>query len=249
MRIDKELLRYLSGELFTTNLVFNIEKTKYPAFAREKLIVDIIKNKRVIHIGCSDHLEVIEEKIKNNIWLHKLITEAATECIGIDIDSKSIDFLREKLKYTNVFKGNILTDELKIVTEKEWDYVVFGEIIEHLNDPVSFLKTFRQKYQDNVTNFIVTVPNVLSSEQMNNMKNYKEIINSDHRFWFTPYTISKVLMSAGFIPEEIAFGNRQSLSTSGLIKRKLLRIFGREPLYPFYYFRTMIVSGKIGAAI
>ncbi len=245
MKIDEELLKYLSGERFRTNLIISIERKKYPAVSREKVIVDTIRNKKVIHIGCSDHLDVIEEKIKNNIWLHKLITEAASECIGIDIDAESIDFIRNNLKYSNVFKGNILTDDFKEVIEKKWDVAVFGEIIEHLDDPVSFLRSFREKYHDHVSSFIVTVPNVFSSEQFNNMLRYQEIINSDHRFWFTPYTISRVLMSAGFIPEEIVFANRQNLSITELFKRKLLTILRIESKYPYYYFRTLIISGKI----
>ena len=41
------------------------------------------------------------------------------------------------------------------------------------------------------------------------MMNYLEIINSDHRFWFTPYTITKVLVSAGYNPEKITYSNLQ----------------------------------------
>lgn len=32
-------------------------------------------------------------------------------------------------------------------------------------------------------------------------------MNSDHRFWFTPYTISKVMMQSGICPDEIFFAN------------------------------------------
>jgi hypothetical protein len=75
--------------------------------------------------------------------------------------------------------------------------------------------------------------------------NYVEIINSDHRFWFTPYTISKVLVSAGYNPEKITYTNLQSLNIRELIIRKLKWITGLNTGYPFYYFNTIIITGNI----
>ena len=97
----------------------------------------------------------------------------------------------------------------------------FGEIIEHLDNPVNFLKAFKEKYGNNVERFIITVPSIYNTHQFTNMMNYKEIINSDHRFWFTPYTISKVLASAGYKPEKITYANLQSLTIPQLILRKI----------------------------
>jgi hypothetical protein len=77
------------------------------------------------------------------------------------------------------------------------------------------------------------------------MMNYLEIINSDHRFWFTPYTIAKVLVSAGYNPEKITYANLQSLSIGELILRKIKRIAGFKVEYPFYYFNTIIITGNI----
>jgi hypothetical protein len=75
--------------------------------------------------------------------------------------------------------------------------------------------------------------------------NYREVINSDHRFWFTPYTISKVLVSAGYIPDKIIYSNLQSMNIRDLIKRKIRKILGMKIEYPYYYFSTMIITGNI----
>ena len=40
------------------------ENPKYWIISREAAITEIIKNKDVIHIGCSDHIQIINEKIK-----------------------------------------------------------------------------------------------------------------------------------------------------------------------------------------
>jgi hypothetical protein len=245
MKIDSQVMKYLKGDSFQTSLNVEIGKEKHEMISRESAITGIIKGASVVHIGCSDHIQVINEKIKNNIWLHKLITDNAKACIGIDIDRESIEFIKKELGYTNVFHGNILTDELKEIRDAKWDYAVLGEIVEHLDDPVHFLKTFKAKFGENISKFIITVPMIYNIRQFTNMMNYREVINSDHRFWFTPYTISKVLVSAGYSPEKIIYSNLQSLSMTDLVKRKLRRILGLRISYPFYYFNTIIITGNI----
>ena len=245
MKIDPQVLKYLKGEAFQSSLNVEISKEKHGLISRESAILGIIRNTDVIHIGCSDHIQIIKDKIKNNIWLHKLISENSKRCIGIDIDKESIEFIKKELGYDNVFYGDILTDEFKSITENKWDYVVFGEIVEHLDDPVHFLKVFKAKYGENVGRFIITVPTVYNKRQFTNMMNYREVINSDHRFWFTPYTISKVLVSAGYNPDKIIYTNLLSMNIPDLIKRKIRKILGMKVEYPYYYFSTMIITGDI----
>jgi hypothetical protein len=245
MKIDQQILKYLKGEEFSNSLSVDIGNTKHEAISREDAITEIIKNCDVIHIGCSDHIPLIREKIAHNTWLHKLITDKSNNCIGIDIDLESIDFLKKELGYNNVLHGNILTDDFQEISGKKWDYVVFGEIIEHLDNPVDFLRIFRTRYGSNVKRFVISVPSIYNRKQIRNMLNYKEIINSDHRFWFTPYTITKLIVSAGLNPEIISYANLNSLGKMGLIIRKLKRLFNLREIFPFYCFKTIIVTGTI----
>ncbi len=245
MKFDEEILQYLKGEKFSNSLTVKLGNIKYEAKTRESVITDLIKDRNIIHIGCSDHVPLIVEKIAANKWLHKLLTDNSKSCLGIDINKESIDFLINELGYTNVKYGNIITDTIGEIYEKEWDFAVFGEIIEHLDNPVDFLRSFREKYHINISNFIITVPNIYCKISLYNMFNYNETINSDHRFWFTPYTISKVLVSAGYKPERINYANLQPLNIPELIVRKFRQILGISIRFPFYYFKTMIISGKI----
>jgi hypothetical protein len=245
MRIEPEVLKYLKGEAFKTSLFVDIGKTKHKIVSREGAITEMIKGQNVIHIGCSDHIPVINQKISNNTWLHKLISDNAKHCVGIDIDRESIEYIKKETGFQNVYHGNILIDTFDRINERNWDYVVFGEIVEHLDNPVNFLKVFKERYREKVAKFIITVPSIYNIHQFKNMMNYLEIINSDHRFWFTPYTITKVLVSAGYNPEKISYANLQSLSIKELIIRKIKRITGMKVEYPFYYFNTIIITGKI----
>lgn len=245
MKFEPQILKYLNGESFQTSLTVDLERTKYEIIPRETAITELIKNRNVIHIGCSDHIQVINEKIGTNTWLHKLITDNSKKCIGIDIDSESIYYIKNELGYTNVFQGDILSDEFDELKQTKWDYVVFGEIMEHIDNPVNFLKVFKTRFGEDVERFIITVPSIYNKRQFGNMLKFKEIINSDHRFWFTPYTISKIVASAGYKPEKIIYSNLQSLTVPELIIRKLKRMAGINVKYPFYYFNTIIITGII----
>lgn len=245
MRFDQEIFKYLKGEKFSNSFSVEYDRTRYEAVSREGRITSLIKDCKVIHIGCADHIPLIREKIANNTWLHKLITDNARSCIGIDIDSQSIEYVKKETGYNNVICGNILTDDFTEITSNSWDYAVFGEILEHIDDPVHFLKTFRQKFGGSVNGFIVTVPNIYNKHHFSNMMKYREVINSDHRYWFTPYTISKILVTAGYTPEKIIFSNLNSLTRMQLTIRKIRKIAGMKIRYPFYLFKILIVTGKL----
>ncbi|MBN2633851.1 MAG: methyltransferase domain-containing protein [Bacteroidales bacterium] len=245
MKIEEGIIRYLRGDIIDTGLRVQIRRDKYPIISREAQITEIIKTKSVIHVGCSDHIQIIDQKIKHNKWLHKLITDNASECIGIDIDRESIEYIRNELGYENVCHGNILSDDLIPVKSRKWDYVVFGELIEHLDNPVDFLKVFKEKYGDYVSHFIITVPNIYNKHHFRDMLRYIENINTDHRFSFTPYTINKVIFAAGYIPEKVYYANLIKLKFIGLVLRKLKYILHLPVRYPYFYFNSIIVTGSI----
>ena len=81
MKIEPEVLKYLNGDTFQTSLTVDIGKSKHRIISREAAITGMIRGKNVIHIGCSDHIQVINEKIKSNTWLHKLITDNAKNAL------------------------------------------------------------------------------------------------------------------------------------------------------------------------
>jgi 16S rRNA G966 N2-methylase RsmD len=105
-----------------------------------------------------------------------------------------------------------------------FDFAVLGEILEHVNDPVCFLKRIKNNLQNICTKIIITVPNALRFRRVSDKLKganltHVEAINSDHRYWFTPYTIAKVCVEAGVYPEELLFCDPPYISN--LLKRRL----------------------------
>jgi len=188
---------YLVG-LYKSNCYrFNVEKdNSLPN--RLDLIENLVRYKKVVDLGFADEVNLIKKKLDKDEWLHKRISQSARRCLGIDINCEAVDWCKRNTPQTNLVCANISNELIREILYYEWDYLVMGELLEHLDSPVDFLKNIKERYGSSFQKIILTVPNAF---RMNNFKNALhnfELINSDHRFWFTPYTLHKVAHRAGY---------------------------------------------------
>jgi len=246
MKFSDEIIEFLNDFKFSNGLSVPISKINDELISRKELILRIIKNKRVIHLGCCDHIPLIKDKIKVNSWIHKQITEKSKYCLGIDINKDAINYVRSEFKYKNIIYGDITNN--KKITEIEgekFDIMVMGEILEHIDNPVLFLNKIRDNYKTNISQILITVPNAFSYRNIKNLKKNFEQINSDHRYWFTPYTLAKIAIRAGYQISEFFFvdelqnktGRKAKILVIPYIQRKLTYYKIRK--YPA--FRTNLV--------
>jgi hypothetical protein len=106
-----------------------------------------------------------------------------------------------------------------------FDYALLGEVVEHIDNPVSFLKKIRENLMDTVEKVIITVPYAFGLRQIFSGLFKKERINSDHRYWFTPYTIAKTCFEAGIYPEDLLFCGNPPLPLRIIMKiKKMLHL-------------------------
>ncbi len=223
MKFKENIFEYINGEKFSNGLTVNIAKPERYILNRLDLIDSLVKNKNVIHLGCCDHIPLIKEKQRKGIWLHERITENSKKTLGIDINNDGINYLKKEMNYNNVVCADITKDEIQELEKSQWDYIVVGEILEHVDNPTLFLKTIAEKYKGKISNFIITVPNAFSLTNFNAAKKGNEIINSDHRFWFSPYTMAKIGYQAGLRLNEFFFVQDSYFNKTG-IRTKLLVI-------------------------
>jgi 2-polyprenyl-3-methyl-5-hydroxy-6-metoxy-1,4-benzoquinol methylase len=113
--------------------------------------------------------------------------------------------MREELGYSQVTCADVIRGEVPEIERQEWDYMLLGELLEHLDDPVGFLAAIRQRYKNNIARVIITVPNALSLLNVRSAFHHQECINTDHRHWFSPYTLGRMLICAGMQPEDFLF--------------------------------------------
>lgn len=213
---------YLNGKAFHNALEFEIIPNKL--IFRNSYLKKLVTNKKVVHLGFVDHLPLLEDKIKNGTWLHNQLSEVSEKCIGIDINKDGIKFLQENYSIQDLYCLDITKDELPEEINKEsFDYLLLPDIIEHISNPVSFLSALKSKFP-NAGSLIITTPNAFCFNNLRSSFKNIECINTDHRYWFTPYTISKILTDSGYQTTNIMFAEHGKLSKRRLIKNLALII-------------------------
>tara|TARA_B100000902_G_C27307145_1_gene916176 strand:- start:1578 stop:2351 length:774 start_codon:yes stop_codon:yes gene_type:complete len=204
---DPKHLSYIDGDEFSPALSLDLDfLPSEPNNSRQDTICSIVSSKKVLHIGCTDHLPVIDEKISAGRHLHAALIEVCEKVIGVDIDQPSIDHLTQNYNMSDIYNVDLVStplDKVPFTNEGPFEYAIMGEIVEHLDNPVQFLSKLRSEHGTLFNKLIVTVPNAFNHNVLKEWKRGKETINSDHRFWFSPYTITRVLSAAGYKVESI----------------------------------------------
>jgi len=221
----QEIAPYLIGEKLDVGLNFRIARPSRKILYRMDYLVAISKGKRVIHVGCVDHSQFFETKIKQNFWLHKLLCDAAEYCLGFDIDEEGL----EKVigyGYKNVLKFDIVNDKVPDSLKNEkFDLIILGEILEHVDNPVEFLTRLHGKFKNICKQIVITVPNAYFINNLVGIFRNIEKINTDHRYTFTPYTLAKVSTIAGFKVRNYELMYNFRTSRNFLLKSILFRLF------------------------
>ncbi|MEO8474136.1 MAG: methyltransferase domain-containing protein [Chryseolinea sp.] len=244
MTFDQNIWDYLKSKKFANRIDVPIP-FKGPIPKRIDFLKDLARGKKVVHLGCLDHKPLIADKISRGQWLHKELTDVAKSCIGVDIDKETLEYVQNDLGFKNILLGDFTKIQFKEIKNEKWDYAILGELLEHIDNPVQYLSDIRSNYSDCIDKIVITVPNAWTQTTMRGAANSIEIINSDHRYWFTPYTLSKVLFQAGMITEQILFTNRVPLTTAELVVQKIQKLAGIKPSYNFTYASSIVAIATI----
>lgn len=206
LKFAEEMNDYLCGSSFSSTCTAVMQPTgESVPLDRITLLERFAAGKNVIHVGCADHLTLIPERLARDVWLHGRLTRVARRCVGVDVDVEALHFLIEELRIPDVYCADILSDPVDWLADCHWDLLMLPEVLEHIDDPVRFLTTLKRRCEGQVDRIIITVPNAFRLQNFLFACRHREIVNSDHRYWFTPFTLAKVMTRAGFSVEQFAF--------------------------------------------
>lgn len=231
MKFTSDQIAYLQGEKFSSGepveYAFDASDAEYRS--RVDWLMQLCRGSSVVHVGCVDHEpQMIRRKLSKGKWVHKQLCEVATRCMGVDINEEGIRYIREELGYEDVIAADITAAPCDELRRTQWDYLVLGEVLEHIDNPVAFLAAIREHYANCIKQMIITVPNAFAMENHRAAGRRREVINTDHRFWFTPYTLGKVVTEAGLRPREVVMCRNGVVKRRSLLKNASMR---KRPLY------------------
>jgi hypothetical protein len=166
--------------------------------------------KKILHVGCLDHPEIILERVKNQTWLHGIISAVAELCVGIDVESQGYDLVHRELGIQNIqlldLSRPLGQNDLIPLRKTQWDLILCPEVLEHITNHQQFLQNLRS-ISCSGTTLVVTVPNAFKFGNFVNALRGFESINSDHKYWFTFYTLSRTLSANGWRPRQLIYYN------------------------------------------
>lgn len=153
-------------------------------------ILELCKNKNVLHIGCLNSPYHVES-FKNGNTLHQKLRGVTSSLIGMDFDKKALDEIKV-LGENDIYFGDIIEAQYEYkFKERKYDIIVFGDVIEHLVNPGLSLKNLID-LMDIDTTLILTTPNVWSLNNITNFINKKEKVHPDHTFWPSKFTLENI---------------------------------------------------------
>ena len=151
---------------------------------RTEAVVSRCRGNRVLDVGCVGQARNIDHRD----WLHGRLRAVASEVHGVDINESGVEKLR-----TLGFQV-MLPHELG---DNKYDRIVMADVIEHVDNPVSFLQEYAA-YLAADGRMLITTPNAanLTSALLVLARNGL-FVNDEHTCWYDPVTIGELARRAG----------------------------------------------------
>lgn len=159
---------------------------KSPESEKNLIIPRLCRDLAVLDVGCVGQ----DYDFDNPLWLHNLIRSFSGSLDGVDIQEDGIRKLQEK--GYSVFSAEELS-----VSGKTYDIIVMSDVIEHVNDPVGFLK-FYSGFLVPGGKILITTPNAHAIRNFTSIlirNNFS--VNPEHTLWLCPKTMLEIATRAG----------------------------------------------------
>ncbi len=152
---------------------------------RDSFLIDMVRGKKVLHGGCVDS-GVLEERLATGELLHQRLGKSASHLVGVDVDGEGIRKMQQ-IGIKDIHHADLETWEYP----EKFDYIVLGEIIEHIDNCGQFLKSLK-KFSTPETILVFTTPNAYYYLFWLYTLAGKESIHPDHNYLFSFHSIASL---------------------------------------------------------
>jgi SAM-dependent methyltransferase len=161
------------------------------------LFVDKARDKDTLHIGCYEH---DEKYLKSDAWKHKRIHEVAKSCVGLDINKQGVAHMNE-LGYTSVHAD--ATSDISL--GKEFDVVIAGDVIEHVDNIGGFM-SFNSRHSLQNGKIYISTPNPFYCQHVFSAWMGRPMIaNFEHTTWISESTMLEIARRSELKLERIIY--------------------------------------------
>lgn len=161
------------------------------------------RGRTVLDLGALDET-AYPAKRGRGTWLHEAIAATAARVIGIDDSAKVPEAGLVTSENSEIRRGDVMAlDRWLDATEFAPEVVVAGELIEHLPNPLAFLRSLAAIERLRGAILIVTTPNATAAHNVGIALLARESTHQDHLCIFSYKTLNTLCRRAGFVEWEI----------------------------------------------
>jgi len=207
-------------------------------------IADCCKGKVVLDVGCLD--ETALQKRDTEHWLHKRIANLAKRVFGVDFSSKIPDGGITTADNAKIVRGDGVDLALEVINADDFQIIVAGEFIEHIESPLKFFRNVRAAFPGR--ELVISTPNGPAFANTLLGMIQREVQHPDHLHVFTYKSLNTLCMRAGFADWEIVpyrfFATEMILNSTGA-RRAFVKfveqfIRGVERMFPLLCFGYIV---------
>lgn len=185
---------------------------------RTRFVAERCRGRSVLDLGCRD--ETALAKCDTPHWLHGEIVKVARQVTGVDISSEIPAEGLVTGPHAKILHGDVNCLE-QVVPALDCEVIVAGELLEHLSDPLAFLRQLRRLYPGR--ELLLTTPNATALSNVLLALASRESNHHDHVAVFSVKTLNTLCLRAGFqdweiIPYHVYF-TEMIFRLNGLTKR------------------------------
>ncbi|HVQ95025.1 MAG TPA: methyltransferase domain-containing protein [Mycobacteriales bacterium] len=164
-----------------------------PGGDRIAAILAATRGPAVLDVGCTGGLQTDIPLAGSPDWVHQHVRAAFPEVHGIDLAAAKVDFLRQ-----HGYPAVDVADAQDFDLGRQFDTVLAGELIEHLENPAGFLRAATRHLRPGgrivlTTPYAAGLANVLYAW----LKFPRTCSNPEHTMWFCPSTIRVLAQRCG----------------------------------------------------
>lgn len=212
---------------------FNLRLNKYLTDMVEEYRDDDF---RVLEVGCDLGANLLEIKNKYpNCMVYGLeINEAAVSIAKYVADVKTGDIEQKCIPF-----------------EETFDYIIFGDVLEHLHNPQEIIKYCKEKLTEHGS-IIACIPNLMHISIMQQLLNGKfqyqdtGLLDRSHIHFFTYYEILSMFQEEGFIVEEVRSVSEPLTEEQERLIGKLLELSNHVDEHMYNTFQYVVRARKQG---
>lgn len=168
-----------------------------PVFRPVDRISYIVKEsagKNVLDIGCLDETALC--KIGTKYFLHERIAQVAKFTVGIDNSLKLIAEFARLRPNGRIIKADACVFDKTLLKEYDFEIIVAGEFIEHLDNALFFLHDIKKNFAGK--KLIFTTPNAVSLSNILLAILKRESTHEGHLQIYSYKTLNTLCLKAGF---------------------------------------------------